>query len=409
MTATFTPRPDLIQVSYRVLSDKLIDPEKKAKDLVLGQTTGTWTPTANSGAKKFSEHTGTVLGIDERTHEMGKPYEYHLTLGFPPANTEGDIPSLLTMIFGKISMDGKIRLEAIQFPEEYTKGKGPQHGVAGIRKLVNEPKKPLAMAIFKPGLGLSPQELGKMFYELALGGLHLIKDDEILPDIPLCPVEKRLAACLEAAQMAKKETGLTTLYAVNLTGRPSEILAKAKRLKSQGAQCFLINVLSYGFGVLEELRGLGVPLMAHPALAGAISAAPDTGIRYAVLLGSLMRLGGADIVLFPSSYGTVALPQAEAIAIAKALTRGMQPVAHAFPAPSAGIHPGLVPKILKDYGTEVIVNAGGGVHGHPMGATAGARAMRQAIQWSLTHKDFSSLPSKDYPELAKALALWGRR
>ena len=68
-----------------------------------------------------------------------------------------------------------------------------------------------------------------------------------------------------------------------------------------------------------------------------------------------------------------------------------------FPGPSAGIHPGLVPRILQDYGNDVIINAGGGVHGHPQGARAGALAFQQAIQGT-----------KDAPELAKALALWGQ-
>src|SRR5262249_14899103 len=95
MTATLTQRPDLIQVTYKVSSDKLLDPEKKAKAITLGQTTDTWTPTEMSGKKKLAKHTGVVLGIDERTHVAGKNYEYHLTIGFPPANTEGDIPSLL--------------------------------------------------------------------------------------------------------------------------------------------------------------------------------------------------------------------------------------------------------------------------------------------------------------------------
>src|ERR1700730_5630894 len=110
MVATFTERPDLIQVTYKVLSDKLIDPEKKAKAIALGQTTDTWTPNELSGKKKLAKHTGVVLGIDEKTHVAGELYEYHLTVGYPSANTEDDIPSLLTMIFGKISMDGKIRL-----------------------------------------------------------------------------------------------------------------------------------------------------------------------------------------------------------------------------------------------------------------------------------------------------------
>ena len=103
MTATYSPRPDLIQVTYKVQSHKLLDPEKKAKAIALGQTTDTWTPNELSGKKKLAKHSGVVLGIDERTHVPGKPYEYHLTIGYPAANTEDDIPSLLTMIFGKIS------------------------------------------------------------------------------------------------------------------------------------------------------------------------------------------------------------------------------------------------------------------------------------------------------------------
>src|SRR4029077_6248241 len=118
-----------------------------------------------------------------------------------------------------------------------------------------------------------------------------------------------LEACLKAGEKARKQTRRPTLYAVNLTGPVSQLQAKAKRLAKQGAQCFLLNVLSYGYGALEELRSVGVPIMAHPALAGAVGSSPDTGIAYSILLGSLMRLGGADIVLFPSSYGTVALPE----------------------------------------------------------------------------------------------------
>jgi 2,3-diketo-5-methylthiopentyl-1-phosphate enolase len=409
MTATFTARPDLIQVTYQIQSEKLVDPEKKAKAIALGQTTDTWTPNERSGQKQLAKHRGVVLGIDERTHEPGKPYQYYLTIGFPAANTEGDIPSLLTMIFGKISMDGKIRLESIQFPDDYLQGKGPRFGIAGIRERVGEPAKPLAMAIFKPCVGLSPAELGKMFYELACGGMHLVKDDEILPDLSICPTEERLEVCLEAGQRAKRETGQTTLYAVNLTGVPSRIIAKARKLAKAGAQCFLLNVLSYGYGVLEELRGVGIPIMAHPALAGALSSAKDTGMSYAVVLGSLMRLGGADIVLFPSSYGTVALAPEDTKLIHEALTWSMGPVLKSFPAPSAGIHPGLVPKILKDYRNDVIINAGGGVHGHPKGARAGAKAFRQAIDWTVKRGNLGGLSQREFPELAEALRLWGKQ
>ena len=323
-------------------------------------------------------------------------YEYRLTIGYPPVNTENDIPSLLTMIFGKISMDGQIRVQDIDFPPSYLRGKGPRHGIEGIRRMVGETSRPLTMAIFKPCVGLTPKELGQMFFELAMGGMHLVKDDEILPDLSICPVEKRLETCLKAGEEARKQTGRRTLYAVNLTGPASQLQAKARRLAKLGAECFLFNVLSYGYGALEELKQVGVPVMAHPTLAGGWCGSPNTGISYRVVLGSLMRLGGADIVLFPSSYGTVALPESETRTITEALTE-TSPLKRSFPGPSAGIHPGLVPRILQDYGNDVIINAGGGVHGHPQGARAGARAFQQALRGETRA-----------PELAQALTLWGR-
>jgi len=401
------PAGDFIQVTYKIRSLRPIDPAKKALAIALGQTTDTWTPNARSGLKKLEAHRGQVLEAKEIASGNGTHHDYLLTLGFPPANTEGDIPTLLTMIFGKISMDGRIRMEDISFPPTYLKGKGPRFGIDGIRKKLGEPKKPLTMAIFKPCVGLSPQELGRMFLELAVGGMHLVKDDEILPDLTICPVEKRLDACLKAAAEARRQTGRRTLYAINLTAPVSELLKKARRLAKLGAECFLFNVLSYGYGALEELRQVGVPIMAHPALAGGWCGSPDTGLSYRVILGSLMRLGGADIVLFPSSYGTVALPPSETEAIRDVLTDPMGTLRRTFPGPSAGIHPGLVPRILQDYGLDVIINAGGGVHGHPQGARAGALAFQQAVDQALKNRDFKALSEKEAPELAKALALWG--
>ena len=132
-------------------------------------------------------------------------------------------------------------------------------------------------------------------------------------------------------------------------------------------------------------------------------------MSYAVVLGSLMRLGGADIVLFPSSYGTVALSADDTQLIQEALRWSMGPLLKSFPAPSAGIHPGLVPKILRDYRHDVVINAGGGVHGHPKGARAGARAFRQAIDWSIKRGNLGGVSAREFPELAEALRLWGKQ
>jgi hypothetical protein len=41
---------------------------------------------------------------------------------------------------------------------------------------------------------------------------------------------------------------------------------------------------------------------------------------------------------------------------------------------SGGLHPGLVPELVDRCGTDIGVQAGGGVHGHPDGTHAGAKA-----------------------------------
>ncbi len=50
-----------------------------------------------------------------------------------------------------------------------------------------------------------------------------------------------------------------------------------------------------------------------------------------------------------------------------------------FPMPSGGIAPIMVPKLVNTLGKDFVVAPGGGIHAHPDGPAAGARAFRQAI------------------------------
>src|SRR5690606_4645378 len=122
-------------------------------------------------------------------------------------------------------------------------------------------------------------------------------------------------------------------------------------------------------------------------------------------------------------YGSVVMPREDNMAIKDVLlTQQLEqdyvydvhgsasdpPLRTCFPVPSAVIHPGLVPLLLRDFGHDVVVNAGGGVHGHPMGAAAGGRAFRQAIQATLEGTDLQIYASS-HSELAEAIRLWGVR
>ena len=81
----------------------------------------------------------------------------------------------------------------------------------------------------------------------------------------------------------------------------------------------------------------------------------------------------------------------------------------AFPVTSGGLHPGLVPDITDIYGKEIVMLVSGGIHGHPRGTRAGAKATMQAI--SAVNKKISleeyAKQSRNI-ELKQALEKWGR-
>jgi 2,3-diketo-5-methylthiopentyl-1-phosphate enolase len=420
--------------SYRCFDEKA-DFHKKAQSIAVGLTVGSWTDLPDAKKAEMEKHLGRVLSVE--VHEPDKSYGSDesaeeryadIRIAYPDINFSADIPALLVTIFGKLSMDGRIRLLDLHVSDAFLNHfPGPKFGISGVRDLLGVHDRPLLMSIFKSVIGHDLSALREQFYGQALGGVDLIKDDEILFENPLTPIGKRVEVCMAAATQAQAETGQKLLYAVNLTGPTSKLAAQAKQAIDAGANALLFNVLAYGFDVLHELSSdpaITVPIAAHPALAGATYPSPHYGIAASVLLGKLMRLAGADLVLFPSPYGSVVMPREENLAIQHTLVTEQllteylyegnpanEPkLRKSFPVPSAGIHPGLVPLILRDFGRDVVVNAGGGIHGHPMGTAAGGQAFRQAIEATVKGTPLvEAANSAHNRELKAAIDLWGIR
>ena len=76
-----------------------------------------------------------------------------------------------------------------------------------------------------------------------------------------------------------------------------------------------------------------------------------------------------------------------------------------FAVASGGVHPGIVGKIMKFMGNDVVIQAGGGIHGHPFGTEAGAIAMRQAVDATLKKISLKEY-AKTHVELEEALEKW---
>jgi 2,3-diketo-5-methylthiopentyl-1-phosphate enolase len=106
-------------------------------------------------------------------------------------------------------------------------------------------------------------------------------------------------------------------------------------------------------------------------------------------------------VLYPAHYGSLPFEKSQEMVIRSELVDR-----NVFPVPSAGIHPGVVPKALADYGDRVILNAGTGIMDHPQGATAGVKAFFEALDKAQVGVSFRTEEIQAGP-LRSALDKWG--
>jgi|GEM_PF-634465 len=373
---------------------------KMAARIANGQSIGTQNP---EELARLDAYAGKVMWVeDPQPTDDPKYLSAHFVLAFPKNILMWDMGMLQTVCFGKISMGGRIRWVDVAVPQSVAKHlKGPARGAIGIRERCNVPNtEPLLMSIFKPCVGVPPEDLARMMTLMAEGGVHLVKDDEVLADETLKGMLVRVRACMDALDEAEEAGHTRPIYAVNLNGKAHELLDRAKALVDAGVEAILFNYLAYGLPMLNSLRevlGDAAILIGHPALGGAFYGNPATGMSPQLVFGTLPRLAGADAVLFPSPYGSVALSLADAQAVHHALNTIDLPVAPAFSVPSAGIQASMIPQILEDFGPECIINAGTGIHDVKGGTIAGIRAFQSSVILSVAEGSPKQETSKCTP------------
>ena len=360
-----------INVTYTVKNDGR-DIKKLATNIAIGQTVGTWNELSGNVRLQISKHLAEIVSIEESS------FTSTIKIAYPIENFKADLGALLTSVFGKISLVPKIKLEDIEFSQAYLEQfKGPRFGINGIRDILGKHEKPLLMSIFKPCLGLLPGELGSMFSMQAEAGIDLVKDDEILYDQDFSLTLKRLEACLAACERVSAKT----IYAINLTGQANEILDRAIKLEKNGATCILFNYVSYGLPLLAALKNtVSIPIMAHPAFSGAMCMNNSSGLSEQLLLAKLPRIAGADFVLFPSPYGSLAWEKDVTQSIKKELTKALFHIKPTWPVPSAGIKVSMIKEMVLDFGEDIVINAGTAVWEYKDGGLAGAKEFVKEVE-----------------------------
>jgi len=377
---------------------------------------GTWTDISTIDKKIQAKLIPKVYYVDKKNLRCRIAYP---ALLFELSSVPNIMSSIGGNIYGMKSVEG-ILWEDVSFPKiMIDKFKGPQFGIKGVRDYMKVYNRPLVGTIVKPKVGLTEKEFAKVAYESWLGGCDIVKDDENLTSQSFNNFYKRIEETLKACKKAEKETGEKKIYLANCTAPVEEMVKRIKWVEKNNGNYIMLDVITLGWSALQYARQITkLPIHAHRAGHAMFDRIPYHGMSMEVIA-QFLRLIGVDTLHIGTAYGKMIGEKEEVLQIenemensfTKKTNEGLgQKWFHIKPVlavSSGGVHPGIVDKIIKFMGKDSVIQAGGGIHGHPQGTIAGAKAMRQAVDAAIKKISVEKY-AKTHPELKIALKKWGK-
>jgi hypothetical protein len=156
---------------------------------------------------------------------------------------------------------------------------GPRLGIAGVRALVGEPDRALLATALKP-VGMTPQQLAGLAYDIAAGGLHILKEDQGLANQTWAPFAERVPRVAEAVRRANEDTGGRSVYLPCVNGSAAGFDEQVRLARREGAHGVMVLPGVAGFGALARAAEIsdGGMVLSHPSFLGGFTASPSHGI-----------------------------------------------------------------------------------------------------------------------------------
>lgn len=377
--------------------------EKTAGGVAAESSVGTWTDIGLEEKAIWDKLHAKVIAMDERSKTINIAYPLELF-------EMGNIPQLLSSITGNVFGLKEIiglRLEDLEFPEVFvTSFPGPALGIDGIRNLTGVKNSPILGSIIKPKLGLTSVQHAEACMEVWDQGVHLVKDDENLTSMTFDDFYTRVDEVTRRMNTrGYLNLGNAKIHAFNITANYEEMRKRANYVRDSGANCLMIDVLTAGFSATQGIRNRNYGLMihGHRAMHAAFTRSRQYGISMLVIA-KLARLAGVDSFHTGTVVGKMEGGKEEVVAINNFLRRDWYGLKSVLPTASGGLHPGHIPDLYTILGKDMLINFGGGIHGHPDGTVAGAKAVVQALDATVSGIPLSD--AKNSPELHRALEKW---
>lgn len=380
-------RSDDIVATYEIRSGNL---EKAAEAIAIGQSIGN----PNVRLENETDEMWALYGAEIRELTPTGDRAARVKIGYPARNfTHGSLTHILMCLQGgqlDIDLIEACRLVDIDLPEGIVRQyAGPSRGVEGIREHLSVYNRPLIGGIVKPKTGLTVKQLADMCQEMADGGVDFIKEDEILGEIDICPLEERVEAAMKALEPYK------VVFCPCITApvhRLDQAFAAVKRAGSSG---YHYNIWA-GLDAFQYAVRLAEGLFGHYQKSGDRAITEGLFSVDFTVWCKLVRLAGPDFIHVGMVGGYLNEPVDVMTERLRVLQGDFYGLKGLMPSLSCGATPGMVEGLRNTFGNDIMVSAGGAMHGHPLGSRAGAKAFRDAAE------------GRESRELSIALDKWGR-
>jgi ribulose-bisphosphate carboxylase large chain len=418
----FAKKEDLDPEKYTIteyLFESFVDPEKAVADLCQEQATAQYRRSFEKedtrpehGAKAIElevlEKNTEPKFVFEFTPKNKKVFLCKTKIAQPWINFGAKIPNMLSALAGEgvfyVEGINSIKVMDIQFPKSFLKEfKGPKFGVKGIRKKLQIKKRPLVCSVVKPNIGLKPKQFAEQAFKGLVGGLDMVKDDEMIADTKYSPLKKRLELVMEKLYKAQDKTGEKKAFLANITTEVSEMEELYDFVAQFNGDAFgLLSTMPVGFSASRWIMDKGkFPVIAHFPFIAPFTRHPNFGLSYA-LVTKLQRMCGYDAIIMPG-FGSRMFTSNEELRQNIEMCFEENGLEKTLPAPGGGIKPEFIPVMYKECKTkDFMIITGRGVYKHPMGPEAGAASFRQAIdavEKGISLKEYA----KTHNELNKAM------
>jgi ribulose 1,5-bisphosphate carboxylase large subunit-like protein len=243
---------------------------------------------------------------------------------------------------------------------------------------------------------LYKEVLEKLLFQSPHVAPDIIADSELLFNPYYCPIYERIKLMqnknedlinkMSSLKDKIDALGCKTLFLVNVTGTPTKAIKNATLVKNAGLDGIIVNVLTTGFSLLEELRSMFKDLIiyAHANMHAIITRGEKTGMSFEVLV-KLLKLAGADIIYTGAPYGSLDLtePLEEHVmniqkynSIVRSEIFNIKP---ALPCIGGGINLGNLEVNIKLAGIPIEIVVGDGIYGFPQPEYLTIRLFKKAL------------------------------